>query len=617
MRSRQQFIVGAILIFLGICYLTLPLPPITHLPSSASSTTHSQQETHEHTNDDIIPGSPAPKSDGADLTKPVPGPEEKHPVWHLISEAEEAHKVLVKRQSKTVAAAVKEYRRRYGIPPPPGFDKWFKFAQARNVVMVDEFDAIRDMMLPFWGLKPSVIRERAREMLGNPENMMLGIMIRDGNVTYASGGRDWMQNALKGMMAGFVKELGDLDLVFNVHDEPRVAVVHDTLDRLIRRGIEEQGRLSNKAELKGEWTKSAEDMGPGKSFEKVRYTRFNVYAHQPTWHSTKITCPADSPARNLDDKNPIFLDRKSLYAMTELGFLNNYTAHADPCVHPSLSRKHGLFAGANAFNLAHDLMPVFSQSKMSHYQDIIYPSPWYWNGNVKYDITRDPIWEEKTDKMYWRGSTTGGFARSGGWKGSQRMRYVKRVNDPDGTEMVILDESEVSEGEGAGVKEVKTSDYKDMFDVAFSEIGQCDAEDCAEMRETFELGHYGDRQTAWNYRYLIDIDGNAFSGRFYAFLQSRSLVFKLAVFREWHDEWLRPWLHYVPLSMDGGDWLEALRVFRDTKQGKKEGKRLAGVESDWANQVLRKEDLEVWYYRLLLEYRRVVDDKRDSLGFSP
>ena len=140
-------------------------------------------------------------------------------------------------------------------------------------------------------------------------------------------------------------------------------------------------------------------------------------------------------------------------------------------------------------------------------------------------------------------------------------------------------------------------------------MGQCDPGDCQAQEEFFELREHAEQQDAWAYRYLLDIDGNAFSGRFYAFLRSRSLVFKLAVFREWHAEWLRPWAHYVPLGTQGDDWLEAVRYLHEEGggggggvRGGGEARRLADQQRDWANKVLRHEDMEVWLFRLLLEY---------------
>jgi hypothetical protein len=45
------------------------------------------------------------------------------------------------------------------------------------------------------------------------------------------------------------------------------------------------------------------------------------------------------------------------------------------------------------------------------------------------------------------------------------------------------------------------------------------------------------------------------------------------------------------------------------------GRKVAERSREWARRGLRNEDLEVWMFRLLLEYGRVVDDERESVGY--
>jgi len=47
-----------------------------------------------------------------------------HPIYELISRAEQEWEKKLKRASKTLAQAAKEYKRRYGRHPPKGFDLW-------------------------------------------------------------------------------------------------------------------------------------------------------------------------------------------------------------------------------------------------------------------------------------------------------------------------------------------------------------------------------------------------------------------------------------------------------------------------------------------------------------
>jgi hypothetical protein len=168
--------------------------------------------------------------------EPPSYPATSHPMWGLITHSQKEFEDLKARQSTTLQEAVAEYRSRYGIPPPPNFDKWYNFAKENNIQLIDEFDTIHQLLTPFWGLKPATIRARAREALGY-DNNLLGVLIRHGNITKIDAGREWMQDALKGMTEKFVSHLPDMDLCFNIHDEPRVMLQHDDLARLVAKAL--------------------------------------------------------------------------------------------------------------------------------------------------------------------------------------------------------------------------------------------------------------------------------------------------------------------------------------------------------------------------------------------
>ncbi|KAI0114848.1 glycosyltransferase family 90 protein [Daldinia grandis] len=606
MRPRQLILTGG-LIFLGICVITLfRLTPsgtnLSDLKPGPLSYTHGAGK-------DGSSNAPQPLAALVPFDpKPKPAPAGEHPMYHLITQAEKDLEATKSRQSKTIKDAVAEYRRRYGIPPPPNFDRWFEFAKAKNVQLIDEFDMIHESLTPFWGLKPFTIRARAREALGF-DNALLGVQIRSGKITHIQGGSEWQREATAGMMGKFLKWLPDMDLCFNLHDESRVVVPHDDLARLVKRAKDINMPAANShSRPRNEFTPMGKGLNDGSKFEESKLTRFNIFAHQPTWTHSRLSCPPESPSRGLEEEER--KDDISKYGLGDLGFIYNITAMSDICYSPSLGSTFGFFDRPNAYNIVLDLFPIFSQSKISSYSDILYPSPWYWFEKVTYDEAKDVPWTEKQDKFYWRGSTTGGFSRNGGWRRQHRQRFVKKMNAADNAK--ILEESN---GKWE-VQEVPRGDYKDIIDVYFSGVGQCDPGDCDAQKEFFTIKGHVEQQDAWKYKYLLDIDGNAFSGRFYAFLKSKSLVYKWAIFREWHLEWLKPWAHYIPLSLQGEEWLEAVRFFGHGDLGTKEAERLANQQRDWANKVLRHEDMEVWFFRLLLEYGRVADDERENIGYS-
>ncbi|TAQ84565.1 hypothetical protein B7494_g7112 [Chlorociboria aeruginascens] len=610
MRSRQLLLVIGLVIFAAFSLYCLRQPPSVQSFRDRGRVNPIPQVPDLPEAEQAVQVAQAPVTD----TEKAEGYQvgASHPVWQLIADAEKDLQRTLASQSQTLEQAVAEYRRRYSISPPPNFDKWFAFAKSKNVQLIDEYDSIHQSMTPFWGLKPATIRARAREALGY-DNNLIGLAIRGGTHTKIDGGRGWMQEAQLGMIKEFVQYLPDMDLCFNVHDEPRVVVPHDDLARLVTRAKDIYMPAAGAvATPRNSWSKKPTDIGDGTRFPEYQTTRFNVFAHQQTWSHSRMSCPPDSPSRSLEDA---IEDNTIGYAVGELGFIYNQTAFSDICQSPSFGETYGFFDRPNAFNVVHDLFPIFSQSKISSFSDILYPSPWYWDGKVPYNGSNDFDWAEKEDKIYWRGSTTGGFSRNGGWRRQHRQRLVQKVNAVDQAK-ILVNHAEEGKEENWEIKSVPRVDYKDIFDIFFSYIGQCDEGDCNAQKEFFDVKETAKQEDAWKYKYLLDIDGNAFSGRFYAFLKSKSLVYKLAIFREWHEEWLKPWAHFIPLSLKGDEWVEAVRWFAGEPQGKKEAERIALQSKDWADKVLRNEDLEVWFFRLLLEYGRIIDDDREIIGFN-
>jgi hypothetical protein len=81
-----------------------------------------------------------------------------------MDDAERRFRALLSRQSRSLRAAVKEYKRRYGRNPPKGFDEWWHFAQANKVKMIDEYDGLISDLEPFWGMTGEEFRQRASQV---------------------------------------------------------------------------------------------------------------------------------------------------------------------------------------------------------------------------------------------------------------------------------------------------------------------------------------------------------------------------------------------------------------------------------------------------------------------
>jgi hypothetical protein len=517
----------------------------------------------------------------------------RHPILKLVEDAEFEFKSTTAGQSTSLAEAIAEYRRRYGMPPPPLFDKWYKYAVDSEVRLIDEYDSIHESLLLFWSLDPAEIRRRALEALGYSQSLM-GVSIRNGKVrTVGDGQDDWQEPATKEMISQFSEWLPDMDLVFNVNDESRVLAPHEDVERMhnVATGAVRAVRASSNA------FSAPKDLNDGQSYDQVSETRFNRLDHQQTWSHSRMSCPIDTPARHFQGD---IEDEKTGFVYGGLEFVFNVTAFSDICLVPSVRHSIGLFNHPNVYSVSHDLVPVFSPSKLSTFHDILYPSPYYYADRTVFDSSFAVPWSEKDSELYWRGATSGGYSQGGTWRTLLRQSVLAKLMNP-GTVNLLERKDDVVGDHAWKPKEVSGGAIQDRYDAKFTEIKQCDVRDCAEMRNFFGNHPNAPQADAWKHKYLLDMDGNALSGRFYALMKSASLPMKVAYYREWHIKRLFPWKHYVPVSASTEEYAEILRYFEDEEDGRKIAERIAMQGSDWAQKVVRRKDMEIYMFRLLLE----------------
>lgn len=109
----------------------------------------------------------------------------------------------------------------------------------------------------------------------------------------------------------------------------------------------------------------------------------------------------------------------------------------------------------------------------------------------------------------------------------------------------------------------------------------------------------------FRYKYLIAIDGFTLVGRTPKFLSSGSLVFKSGIFSDWYEQWLRPNVHYLPVKFDFSNLESQLDwAYRNDE----EARRMAERGRELAKKRLRNEDMNCYFYRLLLEYNALILD---------
>jgi Glycosyl transferase family 90 len=239
-----------------------------------------------------------------------------------------------------------------------------------------------------------------------------------------------------------------------------------------------------------------------------------------------------------------------------------------------------------SFKGTHLPIPIFSQSRVEPFNDILVPSPWYTSARSPYEDEQDHVWKDRHDTFFWRGRTTNGMSINGGWRFHLRERFVKLSQRLTGN-----------------------------VDVGFTEIVRCQG-DCEDELNSFEILQNVKFEEFFKYKFLPDVDGSAMSGRWIAYLKSRGLPFKLAIFREWFDSRLIAWRHFIPLDvrLRDRDFRTVVNWFMNEKNYYW-SKKVADAGREWALGALRDVDAEIYLFRLLLEYARVMNDDRERLGF--
>ena len=159
--------------------------------------------------------------------------------------------------------------------------------------------------------------------------------------------------------------------------------------------------------------------------------------------------------------------------------------------------------------------------------------------------------------------------------------------------------------------------FVELYDVKFTAIIQCDDAACDEENQFFQPGQRENQTSLYKSRFVFDLDGNSFSGRYYSLLSSRSLVLKQTIFQEWHDDRLFPWVHYVPISMSMEELPEVVRYLALSKAGGALAKQIADEGRQWRQRALRREDFGIYWFRLILEYARLMDRRRPAGEYYP
>lgn len=570
------------------------------------------------------------------ITRPLTPPPPNHPIDHLVTRGNVDFQAMLAKETTTVAQAAEAYRARRGRQPPPLFDVWFEFATNNSALIIEDFfDRIYDDLQPFWGVPAKQIREQASDFIHR-------ISIRNGNATGRTDveRREWIE-LWKDMVQSVAPLLPDMDLPINVMDESRIVVPWEEIDGYMAKA-QQSKVVVNPSELKRDFNglKAAVkelDRYPPPAFDPA------FVGEGPYWRLAVVGCPPESGARKAYEETD-FSTPPPLSADfppgTFEGYVQNWTFTCSPCDHPQLQGLHGSFVEPISIATTKHFFPLFGGSKLPVNNEILLPPAMYWTRDPFYSGGDDhgDAWENKKDTLMWRGSASGGRNRKENWTRFQRHRFISMLNS---TSIRQLEQTYEEKAINFVLPQNGTYDLTvqkpDAPAHAFSEWVAswsdaaavhllCFPEDppgphCTYTDEYFSVAPALPMKEQYRNKYLPDIDGNSFSGRYRGFLGSTSLPIKASIYQEWHDSRIIPWKHFVPMDNTFIDIYGIMEYFVGNKLlglgGHDEvAKNIALDGKAWAEKVLRREDMSVYVLRLLLEYARVCDDDRDKMGWA-
>ena len=533
----------------------------------------------------------------------------RHPVDDLVYKSRiEADRWLRHATVSTnLKIAVQEYgERHHGRKPPRNFDKWYEFARQRKSVIIDKFDRIEKDIFPFWGLQPQTIQDGLDFLKGQPNIGIISII--DGKASHnhpVDPSQQKTLDRLTTLISSFAEHLPMMEIAINLQERPRVLVPWNEI-------------------------KSDAFMAKYIKTNKQKTSEHHVQSHIPASQFRileALACPFGSPSRSSGnwDVRDFCASCTSLHSHEQ--FLQDWQTSLDPCNQPDLFHLHDFYTTPHTFELYQELLPLFSGSKTAGFSDLLIPLP----QSELNENHAGTTFNQKQDLVLWQGDIKDippvihGFLH-----GSHRLRLVHLIQNATTSDKIPM-----LLGVGSGkssrfrYEQVPTAEANSILPLQISLTGPsegCADAKCELIREEFGL-EQPNTEIDGRYVMLLDTeDGPPLN--LLQVLRSNSVPVISSIFHQWFTERLIPWVHFIPVDTRyhalhstmsyfiGLDGRGALNGRNQITPGRTEDARwIAQQGRKWAEQTMRKEDMEVYLFRLLLEWGRVIDDNRNSMHF--
>jgi hypothetical protein len=554
-----------------------------------------------------------------------------HPLSKQIYDARvEADRWLIHASSSdSLQAAVREYRERHdGRDPPPNFDKWYNFAKERHSAIIDHFAQMQKDLSPFWGISPSKIREDVRRAAENPDMALLKIQNGKAqhNLPPANPYKSVMDKLVE-LIEVFVEHLPDMELAINMAERPRVLAPWRDIQRFTKAG---RRRRVTKLLPTATDASHGEMPIPQLAVHDTITGGWDSTSVTALREMTALTCPAGTKGRSGAHWDIRDICTTCIRPHSNGQYLGDWSLSQELCHQSDLFCLHSYYITTPGLPPIQELLPVFSMAKTDSYSDILIPL---------FRITEGPKpttegFGMKWKTLFWRGKVDRHSSAPELLRGGHQERLVHTVNNATGSDMTTLVLPVSGNGGKFVYERVPTARLNALLpmDIAFSNYSACKAPSdggCAALAGEFQTKPDAE---PLRHQYVLVMDTDSGPARdFAAVLSSNSVPFYATIFKHWYSERLMPWVHFVPIDLRFHALHSTLAYFVGVHEGKDnpesngKGIQIVGRQDNaqwiadqgriWASKALRREDVEIYWFRVLLEWGRITSDDRDQLGY--
>lgn len=240
------------------------------------------------------------------------------------------------------------------------------------------------------------------------------------------------------------------------------------------------------------------------------------------------------------------------------------------------------------------LIPIFSQSSNECFVDLLIPG----SDHFKFAFRQSALlsstlsspylipWNEKSSQVMWRGSTHGVYWAPDlvvpYWRG-QRQRLLETVLSLTAQNHSIVP----------------------YLNISFSRYSACFPSICQEMRKRYGEPSFLSYTEQLRYKYILDIDGTAWTGRFMPSLGYTSVIVKATYCQEFFSSFLKPYVHYIPLDREYRDFVQQVEWMMNNDASVQ---RIVRQANYLARTYLRIQDLKCYTSRMVLEYASLLQE---------